>query len=97
LLAKQEEPRKPDPEAIGYLTVVAGKLRDDGVSAVREITEYGEAAAVIIDTAQEIDDCLIAMTSHGRSGIGRWYLGSVAERVVRHAWRPVLITRASQP
>ena len=38
-------------------------------------------------------DNLIAMSSHGRSGVKRWMLGSVAETVVRHSGDPVLITR----
>jgi nucleotide-binding universal stress UspA family protein len=36
------------------------------------------------------------MTTHGRSGIGRWLLGSVADRVVRHSRDPVLVVRATE-
>jgi nucleotide-binding universal stress UspA family protein len=39
---------------------------------------------------------LIAMSTHGRSGIGRWLLGSIAEKVVRHSSRPVLLMRAKE-
>ena len=39
-------------------------------------------------------EALIAMCSHGRSGIGRWVLGSVTENVVRHSDAPVLVVRA---
>jgi nucleotide-binding universal stress UspA family protein len=39
---------------------------------------------------------MIAMSTHGRSGIGRWLLGSVAEKVVRHSDVPVLLLRAQE-
>lgn len=53
----------------------------------------GDPAAVILDTAvsEEID--LIVMTTHGRTGLGRWVYGSVTERVLRHAPCPVLALR----
>jgi len=38
---------------------------------------------------------LVAMCTHGRSGVGRWVLGSVTDRVVRHSGDPVLVMRAS--
>ena len=41
-------------------------------------------------------DGLIAMCSHGRSGVKRWVLGSVTENVVRHSDAPVLVVRAKQ-
>ena len=37
------------------------------------------------------------MTTHGRSGMGRWMLGGIAERVVRHSGDPVLSVRATEP
>jgi nucleotide-binding universal stress UspA family protein len=42
---------------------------------------------------RDTPDNLIAMSSHGRSGVGRWVLGSVAEKVVQHSRDPVLIIR----
>lgn len=57
-------------------------------------TPYGYPADNILEVCkrQEID--LIAMSTHGRSGIGRWLLGSVAEKVVRHSEVPVLLLRS---
>ena len=49
----------------------------------------------IVEAAQPGD--LIVMTSHGRSGLPRWFLGSVAEAVVRRASVPVLLVRATPP
>ena len=56
----------------------------------------GNAADAIVDYAGKNDIDLIIMATHGRSGIGRWALGSVADRVVRHANAPVLLVRASK-
>ena len=90
------EPREPDTEAVAYLETIEQQLRRADVGAVKTRAEYAESAAsVIIDIAQELPNCLIALASHGRSGIGRWYIGSVADRVVRHARRAVLLTRAT--
>ena len=52
-----------------------------------------QAAGEIIDLARKTPDNLIAMCTHGWSGIGRWVLGNVTERVVRHSGDPVLIIR----
>jgi nucleotide-binding universal stress UspA family protein len=48
-------------------------------------------ARTILDAVQEYQADLIVMSSHGRSGLKRWALGSVAEQVVRHASIPVLV------
>jgi nucleotide-binding universal stress UspA family protein len=55
--------------------------------------EVGTAADVILDTAAERGADLVVMTSHGRTGLGRWVLGSVAEHVVHHPPAPVLVLR----
>ncbi|MGD9211773.1 MAG: universal stress protein [Desulfobacteraceae bacterium] len=52
---------------------------------------YGDPALEILDLADRADVSLIAMSTHGRSGLGRWLLGSVAEKVVRHSNQPVLL------
>ncbi len=70
----------------------------DQVGLPAEITvRYGDPAAEIIDLALELSDPAIAMTTHGRSGLGRWLFGSVADRVVRGAGIPVLLIRSSMP
>jgi nucleotide-binding universal stress UspA family protein len=56
----------------------------------------GHPAATIVDLVRETPGSLVAMTTHGRSGIGRWILGSVADRVIRHSGVPVLVVRASE-
>ena len=79
-----------------YLTEKVEQLRAQGIANVSPNTIEGGvdgAAAAIIDLAQKIPGSFIAMTSHGQSGIGRWLIGSVTERVVRHSNCPVLIVR----
>ena len=80
--------------ALEYLGNVKERLQREGVLSVEESLLYGPAAAAIVDAVQQAPDSIIAMTTHGRSGIGRWVLGSVAERVVGNSERPVLLIRA---
>ncbi len=54
----------------------------------------GDAATAIVEFIDNSPDSLVAMTTHGRSGLGRWALGSVTDRVVRHAAAPVLVLRS---
>jgi len=59
-------------------------------------TPYGNSADKILSVSKLGDIELIAMSTHGRSGIGRWLLGSVAEKVVRHSEVPVLLLRSGK-
>jgi len=54
----------------------------------------GHTAEEIVDYADKADIGLIVMATHGRSGVKRWALGSVAEKVVRATGRPTLLIRA---
>jgi nucleotide-binding universal stress UspA family protein len=82
-----------EKEASTYLEGVNEKLRTVGVKRVVATAIDGDAAELIIDLAQKTPRSLIAMSTHGRSGIGRWMLGSVAERVIQHSKNPVLLLR----
>jgi len=57
------------------------------------LTRVGDAAKSILETAEEVGAELIVMATHGRTGISHFFLGSVAERVVREALCPVLTIR----
>ncbi len=59
--------------------------------------EDGDPAGRILDTAVEEKADLIVMSTHGYSGVTRWVLGSVAEKVMRHAPCPVLVIRGRNP
>lgn len=52
-------------------------------------------ASTIVDTAKATEADLIVVATHGRTGLGRLLIGSVAERVIRHAHCPVLAVRPS--
>ena len=80
-------------KAAEYLDKKAADLKRPGVAKVTCMTKEGFAADEIILFGRKTADNLIAMSSHGRSGVKRWMLGSVAETVVRHAGDPVLIHR----
>lgn len=82
-------------ETVGYLGVKTEEMKSKGLKNVSCVAKEGLAADEIIATARQKPDTLIAMCTHGRSGVKRWLLGSVAETVVRHADCPVLVARAA--
>lgn len=90
-----EEIWKQDRDAASkYLGDKAIRLRQQGIANVAATVIEGGVGGVageIIDFAQGLSASLIALTRHGRTGVGRWLLGSVTEKVVRHSHRPVLI------
>jgi nucleotide-binding universal stress UspA family protein len=75
-----------------YLECIAGRFVG---SRVRRSVEQGSAAELIIEKAAADKTTLIAMTTHGRSGLNRWLLGSVAEKVLRATTNPLLLVRAN--
>ena len=82
-----EEAKKA--EATEYISNEANKLNKEGLKVIGTILE-GNAAEKILDYAANNVD-LIIMSTHGRSGISRWAMGSVADRVARHSAVPVLL------
>ena len=84
-----------EEEAREYITDVKTRLTRQGVANVVETLVQGSPAECIVDFATAHPNSLVAMTTHGRSGVGRMILGSVAERVVRQSVGPVLLVRAS--
>ena len=73
-----------------YLDRVAGMLRRAGLE-VAATTPVGHVAGSIMDVASESPGTVVVMASHGRSGVLRWAIGSVAESTVRGSGVPVLI------
>ncbi|MCI0342510.1 MAG: universal stress protein [Planctomycetales bacterium] len=78
--------------ANAYLARLARALVDRGVRA-RSLLPAGDPAAAILRAAREEGAELIALTTHGRSGLARALFGSVAEEVLRGAAAPVLVLR----
>ncbi len=94
ILARVSASGGNDPEATEYLHQVGERLRQEGVSSVDEHLLHGEVASALVDMTEQIPNDLVAMTTHGRSGLERWVMGSVADRVVRYCGAPVLVVRA---
>jgi nucleotide-binding universal stress UspA family protein len=83
-------------EANRYLSEKEAQLRAQGLTHVETVVvDAGAdgAAAAIIDLAEKTANGLVVMSSHGATGISRWLIGSVTERVVRHSNGPVLVVR----
>jgi nucleotide-binding universal stress UspA family protein len=85
---------KQKESAERYLTNLAEELKQRG-HKVTAIVKTGQQVAVeIIDFAKEAEADLIVMCTHGRSGITRWVLGSVALKVLTRAETPILLLRS---
>lgn len=78
------------PAAAEYLDAVAERLKRQGVRARIKVLQ-GSAPQALLTFAQETPNDLIVMTTHGRSGLSRWLMGSVGEAMVRASGDPVLI------
>jgi nucleotide-binding universal stress UspA family protein len=76
-----------------YLDAWAQTLRSRGLT-VDALGLFGEPASTLLDLLAERDIGLVVMTTHGRAGLARFALGSVAGRLVRGSHTPVLLIRA---
>ncbi len=70
-------------------------IREQGVAATSEVILAQSVENAILQAAWRVKADLIAMGTHGRSGLGRLVLGSVAEHVLRHAHCPVVTIRST--
>ena len=82
-----------DAETESYLAELKARLTRQGAASVETHLRHGPPAETISDLAAATANNLVAMTTHGRSGVSRLLLGSVAERVVRQSGDPVLLVR----
>ena len=83
-----------EEDARSYIDSVRNRLKQLGVGEVDARIMQGSPADCIVEMATSTANSLVAMTTHGRSGVGRMILGNVAERVVRQSGGPVLLIRA---
>ena len=75
-----------------YLNEMCKRLTEQGLKVTMQIAEGPIADSILqVATDEKID--LIAMSTHGRSGVARWLIGSIADKVVRGANIPVLLIR----
>ncbi len=75
-----------------YLEHIAQDLREGGL-AVQTLVARGEPAETLLDLVPQLHVGLIIMTTHGRTGLARIAVGSVADHLVRHGHIPVLLVR----
>ena len=90
---KQEIEEGNEKAAREYLDEVIGRVNLNGIEIQQQLIT-GRVAESIAEYATRNDVDLIAIATHGRSGVSRWAWGSVADRVLRSACVPVLMVRA---
>jgi len=85
--------KNQEKEAKEYLTAIRGEFREKGITA-RFFVERGPVVSRIIEIADRENVDLIAMASHGRTGLSHVFYGSVAAGVLHRIDRPLLLVRA---
>lgn len=79
-------------EAYDYLQAWQTKLGRQGLKVEILLSESSPAEAILDTASAQSVDCIV-MGTHGRGGLARWTLGSVADKVIHHAPCPVLLVR----
>ena len=77
-----------------YLDSLKQLLIEEGFTVKNQV-RYGHPTSEILDYSERKEIDLVAMSTHGRTGLGRLTMGSVAEGVLRHASKPILVIRAN--
>ena len=90
-----EENDRRKQAGLSYLNEISKKMKGPEISVSIEVTR-GSPADQILDYAETHGTDLIAMSTHGRSGIGRWVFGSVTDKVLHSGDTAVLVVRARQ-
>ena len=79
-----------EKESEDYVHNKVTELKNDNIK-VTGITKDGPVPETILDVADETHADMIAMSTHGRTGISRWLMGSVADKIIHHAHIPVML------
>lgn len=82
-----------EEEANNYIESMRGEFTERGLN-VKALAEKGPVVSTIINVAKREDADLIAMASHGRSGLSRVFYGSVAAGILNQIDRPLLVIRS---
>jgi len=77
-------------EAATYVTKTVNTLKKEDIK-VTGLTREGSVPDVILEVAEETHADMIAMSTHGLTGVKRWLMGSVADKIVHHAHIPVML------
>ncbi|MBN1161626.1 MAG: universal stress protein [Dehalococcoidales bacterium] len=91
----QQEEQRLKKEAVKYLEEVAESLRENGLEVECVVVE-GSAGNLIVSYAQDEAVDLIALATHGHSGLSRIVFGSVADQVLRESGLPILIIKPQE-
>ena len=70
-------------------------LKEKGLDVTTVVTSGFDAALDIMEVSKKVSADLVVMSTHGRTGLGRWVFGNVAEKVVRYGQTPVLLVHSS--
>jgi nucleotide-binding universal stress UspA family protein len=84
-------PEATQAKAESYLERIAHRMRGHSLKVSTKVIRHGTAARAILDYAGQHGNAAIALATHGRSGLRRVFLGSVADKIVRGATLPVLV------
>lgn len=88
-------PNPTTEKATHYLDKLARKLRDQSLTVHSKVIQHESAANCIIEYTKGHPDSLVALATHGHTGLVRMFLGSIADKVIRGSTGPVLIVRPS--
>ena len=80
--------------AVEEMGLLEHELKAKGLNAKSIVTTGSDAANEIIELCNRSGIDLVVMSTHGRSGLGRWVFGNVAEKVLRHGETPLLLVHA---
>jgi nucleotide-binding universal stress UspA family protein len=89
-------PEATEAKAEAYLDKIAASLRSRALKVETKVIRHGSAATAILDFAQTHGNPVIVLATHGRGGIKRLLLGSVADKMIRGATVPVLVYHPSE-
>jgi nucleotide-binding universal stress UspA family protein len=94
ILVEKEQFEEVAKQAEAYLEGLRGEFRKKGIE-VRTLTARGPTVKAIINAAEHENADLIAIASHGRTGLSRVFYGSVAAGILHRIDRPLLLIRSS--
>jgi nucleotide-binding universal stress UspA family protein len=80
--------------AVSEMGLLEQELKGKGLNVKSIVTTGSDAAVEIIELCKKSGTDLVVMSTHGRSGLGRWVFGNVAEKVLRHGETPLLLVHA---
>lgn len=92
----EDELDKMRDDALDYLKTIGESIESERVTVQCKVAVGENPAKEIIQIEEEVGADLVAMSTHGRSGVTRFVIGSVAEKVMRGGTVPVLMVRASE-